>query len=801
MKTVTIEKISEKRYLFVLRDNEVLREKYAFDPSSAKSQQAIAKAADVAKETVLAWIDNPGTFTLSVAAAGFQVYYRPLKSPRGEPTEFSDALGFLTNFTGTRETIVEWADEGSLGCLDVDYHEGTPPSREWLEAAVLTKLLPRPHTWHFTPRGLHAFYPAVAKLKGAEAAALAALKWRSIDPTAGVEIKRQLRCPGDEKLHTYAGYFDLATFAPDMFSQATTDPETWLESEGLEIGQRYDHDKCPIEPTGATDNRKPVTVGDGGIYCHRCAGLGRSLGRHRPGWVPFSALCGDRGTDNYLGSLVRHKAHWGHAKHVLDAAFNLTGEVAKQGYSAAVKLLHGDCEGVFNPVTDKLVRLDGRWATVEEGYTFGKDITPILTTLPVAQSSAAACLLAQPTIDLADFGYPSVQIIRGCKLSTHVLGSSRLLVASPASWLREYGTAFYPRYVAAGKRMPREEAWATLESVLPKINRKYVETLLVARGCNEAQVGLPQHLFVSGYSKTGKTSHVQLASGILGDQVTPVPASQDLEKFRSAVRDASAAGTFLCFDEYIKDVQRLNPKMSLEQVFEPLLNFDPNSLSHKMYLGPTALGRVGVCVWTEPHFPAVIKDYTQVARRAHVFKLSEILDWDTCLAAQGLSEVRQIRIASPAHAEACNALLSYVADDHFQYPLTFHQLCKKLGVALLDDCEDFLDLTEKRRELFDLVCKAPPLDPEDAKRWPGKGYKAIVRNGDDALSETWSLFSDTGKEWYESKRIREKPFGKILGVDLPIEVDIMHHGNRMAIRFRVGSVRTPEKVNEEITAL
>jgi hypothetical protein len=182
-----------------------------------------------------------------------------------------------------------------------------------------------------------------------------------------------------------------------------------------------------------------------------------------------------------------------------------------------------------------------------------------------------------------------------------------------------------------------------------------------------------------------------------------------------------------------------------------------------------------------------------------VYKLSRLVYWDTGLAAAGISEVRRIRTISQQHADACNAILSYVADRYFRVPQTFHQLCPQIGVTTLQDSEDFLDMTAKRREFFEAVCEAPELGKSDANRWPGRGYKLILRGGDDRLSELWTAFSDGGRQWDRSKRLKEKPFSSLLGVDSHVELDILpSHGMRLAVRFRVGPMRNPTHVNQEI---
>lgn len=809
-KTVELTPLPNKKVLFTLREDEKIKANYEFNPKVLKSQQQVSREAGVPVETLLAWIAEvatfPKTFDLSGPVSdGFRVWYRPLTSPRGDHTDFTSVAKFLDNLSGDRETIVEWDDTQALGCLDVDYHGDNVPSQEWLDTTASTSLLPKPYVWHLTPRGLHAFYPAVAGLTGEEVAAVAALRWRTLDPTAGVELKRQLRCPGAATLRKAVSYESLATFVNDFLgASGDVDPSSWLEANGLEIGRRYPHDQCPIEPTVASDNRDPVVVSDSGVFCHRCAGLGRQKGRNRAGYVPFSSLIGNSGS-GILGTLVRRKTHWGHAQHVLDAYLGITGDMARLAYRAALKLFHGeDVSGVFRPETSTLVRMDGRWATVNEGYTFPKDIQPLLGILPACQfddgkpNPAQVCLFSQPTLDLTDLGYPSVQVIRGAKVSTRVLGTSRLVVSSPAPWLKEYGSVFFPRYVVPAARMPEGECWSVIESVFPKVNRLYLKTLIIARGCNEAQVGLPQHLVVDGVTSAGKTAHVQIAASVLGDVVTAVPACPDTDRFRSAVRDASERGSFVGFDEFLKDSMRLNPKMTPEQVLDPLLNFDPNGLSHKLYVGPTPLGRIGVCVWSETNIPNVLRDHAQIARRVHHIRLLNQVEWDGTLAAHGISEIKFFRTISQDHAHACNSLVSWISDEYFTSLLTFHDYCRILGVPTLERSEEFEDPTVKLREFFKLVCDAPPLDPTDSKRWPGKGYKLIVRGADDQLSEAWELFSDGGKQWHEARRIREKPFNKILGVDEPVVCDIQAHGHRLAIRFRQGSMKAPTAVNEEI---
>lgn len=827
--TAEFQPLPNRKLIFTLRYDDVKQQSYTFDPNNLSKQKQVAKDCGITVQSLLAFCDetltgvNPTvkSYVLSDTqeSTDFEYYIRDLLAPRQKPTVVSDVREFLTQLRKVpRESIAEWTDKSKLACLDIDYHEGTQPNDEWIDTTVRTSLLPKPYLWHRTPRGVHAFYLPLDKLSADEVCALAALRWKSLDAAAGVEIKSVVRGPGVSPIYDTIGYAELASFVTDWLNQDSTVEESriesYLESTGMEKGQRYAHDRCPIDPGGSTDNRNPVVVGDSGIYCYRCSALGRQVGRNKAGWVSWNHLTGSE-SSGIIGTLVRRQTHWGHAKHVLDAGLGIDKSVGKLAYRAAIKLYHDAplLGGIFREETDTLVRMRGKWATVEEGYTFPKDIVPLLQTLPVTQyvsddgkiksDAARVSLLQQPVIDLKDWGYPEVSAIRGVRLSTRLLGSSRLIVSSPAPWLKEYGSVFYPRYVPIHVRMPEEEAWGVLESVFPGLNRTYIETLLVARGCNEAEVGLPQHMLVTGVSKSGKTAQVQIAAGILGDVCTSVPTTPDSDRFRASIRTASAQGSFLSMDEFIKDSVKANSKLSPEQVLDPILNMDPSGLSHELYVGPTPLGKVGVCVWTETSIPEVLRNHTQIARRVHYlrFKKQIASDWDTSLAANGISYLYLVRTISQQHSDACNAILSYVSDKYFKYVLTFHQYCSEiLNVPTLEKSDEFIDPTEKLLDFFRLVCEAEELGPVDAVRWPGKGYKLITKD-DSQLDDAWAMLANGAgaKDWGESRILLEKDWSKLLKVDDAVSIDLHRHQNRLAIRFRTGGPKSPKQVNQGIT--
>lgn len=838
--------------LYELLDGDRRLTSLRMNPSKAKDQKEIAAAGGVDVPTVLGWIDKaqaaPGNvqrFPVAEAEGrSLDIWIRKLDQRRVSADtqdhwahrridETPDGVaGFLSAILpkAAVDDLIDWDDRDALCCLDVDYHDTVAPAAEWVLTTAAARLVPAPAAYHLSRNGgLHAFYlPVPGVLTAREVAALAAIRWKELDPTAGVELKTQVRGPGQAQVfhpaaaRTTEGIRSAALgwLGNDAVGAKDRSAE-WLEANGMSAGGRYDHDRCPIAPS-ATGKNCPVTVGDDGVFCHVCSGHGvQYKGCTTAGFAPWTLLCGDDTRPaSLLGLMVRHQTHWGHAKLVIRATTGLSGSLAETAYRAALKVYHADTPDAgltplaFHPDTAHVARLlPNRWATIGESYTFPATIAPLLATLPacnyvseegkVCVRASTVNLFQQPTLDLSDRGYPAVEIIRGVRMHSQYRDRTRLVDPAPAPWMRGVPTSLAARYVDPSKRVPVAEARALIESALPGVDWRYIDLILAGRACNEARIGLPQHILVTGVSGAGKSSHVLLAAGIAGDVATPVLFQNDVDRFRSSVREASASGGIILFDEFMKDTLRANRWMSPEQTLEPLLNFTPDSLSHKLHLGPVALGNVGVCVWTETWIPEALRAHTQIARRVHYLDLRSKVDWETGLAALGLSKPHELRTVGQPYADAMNAVLSDLIDRECQHPAPFTAVAQRLGVRSLHESPEFNDPTQKYIAFFDLVAAEPELDGPNKRRFAGDGYKVIGRGGSGDLFDLWNDLCDgqEDRQWCKSTKISGEDWGKLLGVPHPIHFDATGDNKRVAVRFRVGPAKDPLATNAAIRGL
>jgi hypothetical protein len=471
---------------------------------------------------------------------------------------------------------------------------------------------------------------------------------------------------------------------------------------------------------------------------------------------------------------------------------------------------------VFNDHTADLVRIDNGWRTVD-GYTYPKDIQPLLGCLPAAnvvtdggeikRSDSAVCLLQQ-SIDLHRFGYPSIEIVHGMRLTAvHLPIRPECVIARPHPDLIRAGEKYLPRYVVKSRRMKEDRSWETLDTLFPGIDRRFVRYSICAiASSQESRYGMLPITFASGPSGSAKTTTPRVAAAILGATAADIVHQNDDTRYRASIKQSKQRSACLLFNEVLKESQRsLGKQFTFRAALDFFLTLTEESYSHTLHVGPEKMGRLPACFLSEPAPPYGLRDETQLARRLRHIRLDGYkVDWNDKWVAAELpgDRLHRLRLVSIDIAEACNAILSEVVDEFFATPLTFDAMADKLNVKTVLNSEDFEDPSENLRDLFRLVCSAPELENEREKKLYARGYKKINRTDEDTdLTAYYSMFADGPvgtPEWLSSRKLQEKDWSGLLKVSHPVRCDVKTNGVSVYIRFAVGPQKNPVMVNQEI---
>jgi hypothetical protein len=599
---------------------------------------------------------------------------------------------------------------------------------------------------------------------------------------------------------------DVGPAVAGLFFARQVDPaavDEWLSAHGLERGHRYPHEYCPIDPhTGSHGD--PVVVLDGGVFCFHCNSDG-------DGFRPWHQLLPATGT-SVLEVLVKNLTHWTHAAVIIEQLLGLQGRLARLVYSSALKTFHGADDprigSVFMAGKD-MIRQPGRWTSEDGAVTYPRNINAIISRLPAVQfkiETAAGLVtnvnaekverLAKTQTDLTPYGYPPVMVIPGVRVYSHNIAiDSTFTLAVPAAEYRQR-TDIAPRYVPTTQRMPLDEAWAVLEVVFPGLRRDYLQLCLAAAGCSEVSRGQPSFVLTTGPSGAAKSTTPRLASGILGVQPRAIAWTPSPERWHQALAEAADVTSLITCNEYLKLAMKAG--LSAKQALDPFLELEVGVAAHRLYVGPVPITKLPGLIVTDIRAPADITDDRQIGRRFVYVHLTSRVEWNSTCQAAGFGDAARLRFGGPHLVAAANAVLSHVIDTYFSWPQSLAQIAGQLGFPMLENA-DLGGGTQDLVDLFVAVCKAPPALGADASRWSGPGWKVVTRGSETDLTRAWEKVCDSG--WISSRRCESEDWAHLLQahVDGEIVSDIRSHGeSRVGIRFRVGPVNLPTKVNQQI---
>ncbi len=769
--------------------------------------------------------DATATMPLGDAAStGFTIHYRArlaaaadsIGVPGGTAREsLATALNLQLEIC---EPLIYWSDAHELCGLDVDYHAGNLGDRPSVEAlyTLAETILPRPpFLWSTHGRGLRLMYVAAGGFTADELASVAALQVVARDPAAAVELKtitRHPRYPVGERtcgpIRESPGDCDTASLAAWLGSKEVNDDDVhdYLDSRGLSIGGRFPHSSCPVAP-GDDARRDPVAVRDGGIFCHACAGRGITSGSRVAGWFSYASLIGSP-IPGQLRNCIQHLTHWEHARFIVHEAVNVPPAIALAAYTAACRVVHpGDARLLgINTAGRNFVRFDRRWVTLA-GECYSRDCEAIVASLPVcryADGEGKLCIsaervarLTQP-INLSDLGYPALDPIWGCRIYSHNLplpDATRIPIVLQRRELQPRSMeSLRATYVPEAQReLTEEAAWAVLDGPFSGMDRNAIRLLVAAKGVAEGEIGLPPMLFISGPTRSAKTATVALAAAIAGDSVHAIPWSSNVERLRAALHAGKENGSYVVFNEIVKDSR--GSGKAVQDGLGFLLNLTPDSLSHKLYIGPVHLGSLPVCVLTDTSLPLEVIQHSQMARRLVGVNLPRQVAWEDSIKDHGISKIVDLRLLGGEYVVACNVILSTIIDRFFAYPMTFEEIAAALGFRKLEVSDEMDEKRDTLKRFFAHVAKAPDATGADSRRWAGRGWKVIDRGQQTDLCDLWRQLSDEG--YTTSEKCNETDWAGLLGCLGPVAFQCRSHGGKVAVRFVRGN-RAEYQVNGEL---
>jgi hypothetical protein len=743
------------------------------------------------------------------------------------------------------DPIITWETKDGdavshLAALDVDWHRSasSPPPADWWYDALVSDSPVRPSLyWRTHGGGLRAIFLPCFPLGATRIAALFAA-WNLHErygprqaPFAGItgiELKTDTRHPayprtgdgakcgpvrrggGSDVLRAMWSLLDGETDEPD--EDAVAD---WLRERGMEFGKRYPHSRCPIKPSNK-ENRDPVIVLDGGIYCHACDSEGRGF----RSWRSLLSVRPGARRRNVVFDMVKHVTHWTHAKHILRAEwpylFSLAPDVAQLAYQSLLLLRHcpgvkegrvrntkhsrGVCrwiKGVFSDIP--MVRGRDRWlnsADLSTVYT-GRPLEWLFNSIPAAKyvdpetgETKLSCRkygILLSGIDLSPHGYPPVLPLIGIDLRGKEYvwnlragivadvdrGAVRVVVEAKEAPFRE----------RTKDCLPEDEVRRELERQFPGLNYNFLKLLIAAKGYSQRQPDLPPFIFVHGVTRSGKNATVDLAAEIACDRVyTPAGTPKDGDEFMRFVGKACDAYGYLFIDEVTKDT-RFTP----DDLQARILAIRGGGQFRELQTGPRTFGLIPAVVLADVHQPPIFRESAQLASRVVTVSLGDGangINWrETC----DTGDIRGWRAGGfGKNALIADSLVTIVLRDVMSKHETFPAAAAALGFPLMRDADDGIDRYAGHRELFKVVCGLPA-KPVPA-RWSGPGWHVCRMNDSSPL---FPALQAACPDLANPQRLKEVPWKHIIGCDREIRCDVDRHGQHLAIRFRDGDPRSP----------
>jgi hypothetical protein len=496
-----------------------------------------------------------------------QVRVGPMRGSRDKFESLKDThLEELLTRECALDTIIE-AVNAEFSVVDADtHHWPKAPSDEEL-FAYMNEVYPLPEaSWISHGKGLKFVFIG----KHHEDRALAAAF--SLPSSFSVELLKHTRHPRSarsDKPGTKCGQIIFNCTVPDgpfeFRNVGRLTPEKRDEALSklqMELGQRYHHSFCPIDPDHGNANDCVVAL-DEGIFCFRCSGNGKAFkDGMKPGFYPYSVTALSDLTT--LESLAKHRVHWTHAVYELkyrqpNLAEGLLRRAYEKTLTAVYKADDPRVAQVFNPHLS-FVRGEGIWlsSSTLKLTTVDNDAASALPYVQYIKTVKDVARAAPDTARRSEVkfrdpqGYTPLRPFKGIRFDQAQAGVIPVRVGPKPKF----------EIKLLSDPMPKSDALAVIAEAFPLVEPAYLQAILAAAVCAEVGRGQPPMLCASGPSGSGKGETIRLAASFLSEDAVKVQLCDDPDAFMRSIGALLAAGSrFFVFDEFSK-IRNLSAKIS-----------------------------------------------------------------------------------------------------------------------------------------------------------------------------------------------------------------------------------------------
>lgn len=705
------------------------------------------------------------------------------------------------------DAIIIADKESDLWFLDIDNHGGAPLSKDAL-AATLTGIHPQGNAdWTTHGGGLRVLFIGEKAEHQALAAAL------SVPKHLGVEIKRDSRHPRSRSSKPGHGpcgpvsfhFGESSTFS--FMGSGKVDRkhiDVWCAEHGVDVGSRYDHNRCPIDAHGS-DSKGSVQIGENGIYCYRCAGHGVAFpGIRKAGWVPWQSLVGTTTVVTALGRLVKNRVHWTHARFELrDLHPNMSDDVLKRIYRHAINEKYVGADPIISAVFNENIHV----VLTRSGWAYGKDFRPANVDTSLAgylpYSKCAVMGKSDKSKKMVKIDIPRrAQVKDGCPNGYRFLrpyrgitfrdDSDEIAVEIPSN--RKYPIRLLTN------PMPMDEIKIVLDKVFPRMVPEYLLAVVAGGICAERGGGRPPMLAITGVSGAGKEQTAALAASFFGDRITKVQLEECPETMmRNLGTPISQGARFIAYDE-------LGKSRKLSHALSALLQIG-STIDYRQIYGQvrSTIPMSAMVLFPCVRFPDFLKKSAEFNRRVrNIYLPRKAEEWQqTCG-----GDINKWRDRSEQNACLGNSVLTYAWQLCRRHNDMFDAIADELGLGRLSDGE-----TLDRQALIalyryahgDFITSgfAPVFFTNHAtfiRGWingdspAAKRFLAPLMPGDD--DDKWSIKN-------LQANLESIDWTSELELDTPVKIRLKIHGAQFGFRFeKVERVmRGQEVINEQLPSV